>query len=372
MKTMFYVILSSLLFLLTPIFIYDVNADNSLGNLVVTVVDGNSFSRISGATVTIVDGPYCQNSGTATTDSTGTGTFSNLPQGTYDVKIDANNYATEVASAVVYGSNSGTTNTIYLNPTSTQQFTLSIDSGGSVTFVTGFKTTPTFSNGITEKFALPLGSHIILQATPYIPHSSCGAASETHFVGWLGTMNSQESQLSFSVTGDMNEYANFGGGYSLPSPTNPNTNSQQSSSSPPPAIPSSSSSSTPPPPPVPSSPPPPPPPPPVPSSPPNVQPNMSSSSNSSNQSYSVTFTESGLQTTCSFWFIVCWSSSLPNWSVTLNGDTQTSTSTSVTFNNIASGSYPYSVSASGYSVQSDHPLQVNGDLNQPVIFVKNQ
>jgi len=474
-----------------------VYATNTQGNLLIKVIDKNNFNKIQGAAVTIIDGPYCQNSGTAVTDSSGTATFQNLIQGTYEVKVDANNYATEVTSAVVYGYGSASDNQVYLDPTSTQKFTLSVDYGGSVTFISGFQTTPTFSNGVTQTFAIPLARHIVLQASPYIPHSSCGTASENHFIGWSGTTNNQDSQLTFSMNNDMVERANFGVGYGLPPSSTPNTDSQQiqqpimpepglqnanpitissvstittnthslidikgdgfgnefpyttqlpdgsvltkgcNVNTPSIAIvnkgggkdewpagwycdkvlpnsigvyiikwtqneiilngfgsavgtsneklwninlsdpievvifgpnqmgktsyhltvsqPSSEINASPT--------------GPVPTINSSGSANSNLSTNPQSQSfYAVTFTESGLQQSCWFWIFGC---SLPQWSITLDGYTQTSTSTSITFNGIKSGTNSYDIiTPSGYSIQSSQ-LQVNGDVTLPIIFIKN-
>jgi len=502
MKKVIYLVLMTLLLSTSMLFAKDVYADNALGNLAVIVIDKNNFNRIQGATVTIVDGPYCQNVGTAFTDSSGTATFSNLIQGTYQVKIDANNYATEISSAV--SSAGGSNDEVYLNPTSTQKLTLSVDPGGSVTFISGFTTTPTFSNGITQTFAIPLGTHIILQASPFIPHSSCGATSETHFNGWTGVPSSQDPEISFSMNSDMTLGANFGQGYGLASPSTPNSGSQSTLSqtslsdkaqvtnapklqgNTPISISSvtqittnthsliyvegngfgntfpqttqlpdgsvltqgcnvntpsiaildngvnhdkwpagwycdkvypggiglyiakwsdteivlngfgstlgtsnqklwnistgdpitiaifgpnqmgktiyqltvSEPSSQ------------------IANSPTEPAPIMNSggsaNSNLSNpqsqSSYNVTFAESGLQQSCWFWIFGC---SLPHWSITLDGNTQTSTSTSITFDSVQSRTNSYSViTPSGYSVQSGQ-LQVNGDVTLPITFIKN-
>jgi len=101
----------------------------------------------------------------------------------------------------------------------------------------------------------------------------------------------------------------------------------------------------------------------------NQNSSTSTSSQQTQQSFSVSFVESGLQQSCWFWIFGC---SLPSWSVTLDGNTQTSTSTSIIFDSINSGTYSYSVNTpSGYSAPSTNQLQVNGNVNQPIIFVKN-
>lgn len=53
------------------------------------------------------------------------------------------------------------------------------------------------------------------------------------------------------------------------------------------------------------------------------------------QQYNVVFQESGLVTGAT-------------WSVTFNGTTQSSTTTSITFSNVSSGTYSFTVSANGY------------------------
>lgn len=90
----------------------------------------------------------------------------------------------------------------------------------------------------------------------------------------------------------------------------------------------------------------------------------------SNTSYQVTFTESGLQQTCWFWIFGC---SLPSWSVTLKGNTETSTSTSLVFNNVSVGTFSYLAGSSGYTTSpSNGIVQINGNTNQIINFVKNQ
>ena len=76
--------------------------------------------------------------------------------------------------------------------------------------------------------------------------------------------------------------------------------------------------------------------------------------------YTVTFTESGL-------------TSGTSWSVTFNGNTQSSTTTTITFSNVASGTYSYSVGAvSGYtSSPSSGSLTVSTNVNQAITFTAN-
>ena len=196
------------------------------GTLHVFAHNNRTLDPISGATVTIIDGPNCQNSGAAITDSLGVATFPNLIQGTYQVKVDAINYTTQVASGTVSASESDTD--VYLDHDLTEQkLTVSVNTGGSVIFVSGFAQTFSISNGATQTFAVPVGTRIVLQTSPFIPHSSCGIISENHFTGWAGTITSQDSQLSFLMTSGMSETANFAQGYSLPSATKPSTTSLQ-------------------------------------------------------------------------------------------------------------------------------------------------
>ncbi len=192
------------------------------GSLHVFAHNNRTLDPISGATVTIIDGPNCQNSGTAVTDSSGVAMFPNLIQGTYQVKVDAINYTTQVASGAISASESDTD--VYLDPDfSTQKLTVSVNTGGSVIFVSGFAQTFSISNGATQTFSVPSDTRIVLQTSPFIPHSSCGSISENHFTGWTGTIASQDSQLSFSMASDMSETASFAQGYGLPSATKPST-----------------------------------------------------------------------------------------------------------------------------------------------------
>ncbi len=200
--------------------------DTTLGSLKVFVHNNRTLNPISGATVTILDGPNCQNTGSAVTDSSGSVTFSNLAQGTYQVKVDAINYTTQVTSGAVSASSSDTD--AYLDPDSaTQKLTVSVNAGGSVIFVSGFAQTFSISNGATQTFFVPSNTRIVLQASPFIPHSSCGTISANHFTQWTGTATGQESQLTFFIRGDMSETATFAQGYGLPSSTKPNTTNLQ-------------------------------------------------------------------------------------------------------------------------------------------------
>lgn len=202
------------------------HGDTTHGNLHVFAHNNRTLDPISGATVTIIDGPNCQNSGTAVTDSSGAATFPNLIQGTYQVKVDAINYTTQVASGAVSASESDTD--VYLDhDLSTHKLTVSANTGGSVIFVSGFAQTFSISNGATQTFAVPVGTRIVLQTSPFIPHSSCGNISENHFTGWAGTITGQDSQLSFLMASDMSETASFAQGYGLPSATKPSTASLQ-------------------------------------------------------------------------------------------------------------------------------------------------
>jgi hypothetical protein len=63
--------------------------------------------------------------------------------------------------------------------------------------------------------------------------------------------------------------------------------------------------------------------------------------------------------------------SLPTWSVTLDGNTQSANSGSITFNNLYPGIHSYSISATGYSMDTNSGT-VAGNTELKIIFFPNQ
>lgn len=153
-------------------------------------VEGNSNDAISGATVTLYSSPNKVGEvATASSNSNGLATFSNLAAGTYYVSTSAQGYI-ENDTSINMPSGSSMSVIIKLNP---EIYTVSLtsDTGGNISYSYG-TTTSSVSSGQTVKLSLPFGGSLMIQGIPQ---------SGQTFDQWTGIASSSTNPYTLQIKG---------------------------------------------------------------------------------------------------------------------------------------------------------------------------